>query len=277
MQKDGYWVIRTYTAGMIGEKTKFWVPGKRPDKTLSRRQRDAIQKRAQNEYSGVKRLARILNMYFSGRDILLGIDYSDKGLKKLEKWLGKQGIDLSRMEEGEKMEAIYNAADHELVNCLRRVKRRAKTAGIELKAAFVTSDMDGQTGETVRIHHHLVINREAKELFVEAWGELGGVSWSPMWEYQEDRTDVASYMLRQVRHREDAKKFRTTRNLVPPVPKDRIVNSDAELQVPRGGKILYRREFSRNDRAQYIRYVLPKYVKQPQEESDPDSVRAAWQ
>ena len=279
MQKEGYWVIRTYKAGMIGEKTKFWVPGKRPDRTLSRRQRDAIRKREQNEYSAVKRLARILNMYFVGGDLLLGIDYSDKGLKKLDKWIEGQGTDLSQMDEAQRMEAVYDAADHELVNCLRRAKRRAKADGVEIKAAFVTSDMDGETGETVRIHHHLVINREARDYFVEAWSDLGGVSWSPMWDYQEDRTDVAAYMLRQVRHRPDAKKFRTTRNLVPPVPKDRIVLSDAELQVPRGGKLLFRREFSRCEQPQYIRYVLPKYTKTvPDDDGDcHGSVRTASQ
>ena len=261
MQKEGYWVVRTYEAGAVGEKTKFWVSGKRPEKNLSRRQRDAIRKREQNEYSAVKRLARILNKYFSSGDILLGIDYADKGIAKLTKWLRGKGIDTDQLDEAQKMEAIYQAADHELVNCLRRAKRRAKEAGVEIKAAFVTSDMDGETGESVRIHHHLVINREARDFFVEAWSELGGVSWSPMWNYQEDRTDIAAYMLRQVRHVPDAKKFRTTRNLVPPVPKDRIVNTAAELQVPRGGKLLFRREFSRSEQAQYIRYVLPKYTK----------------
>ena len=196
----------------------------------------------------------------------MGIDYADKGIQKLTKWLKGRGIDLEQLDEARKMEAIYEAADHELVNCLRRAKRRAKEAGVEIKAAFVTSDMDGETGETVRIHHHLVINREAREFFVDAWSELGGVSWSPMWNYQEDRTDIAAYMLRQVRHVPDVKKFRTTRNLVPPVPKDRIVNTAAELQVPRGGKLLFRREFSRTEQAQYIRYVLPKYTKQVKDE-----------
>lgn len=261
MDREGYWVIRTYKAGSVGEKTKFWVPGKRPDKSISRRQRDAIRKREQNEYSAVKRLARILNMYFTSGDIFLGIDYGQKGMQKLEKWLKAQGVDLEQLDEAERIEAIYNAADHELVNCLRRAGRRAKVAGVEIKAAFITSDMDGKTGEKERVHHHLVINREAKEYFVEAWGKLGGVTWDPMWGNQEDRTDVAAYMIRQVRHRPDAKKFRTTRNLKPPVPKDRIVNSDAELQVPRGGKLLFRREFSRSEQPQYIRYVLPKYVK----------------
>ena len=262
MDKEGYWVIRTYKAGSVGEKTKFWVPGKRPDKNISRRQRDAIRKREQNEYSAVKRLARILNMYFTSGDILLGIDYAQKGMEKLHKWIQSQGTDVSSLDEAERMTAVYEAADHELVNCLRRAKRRAKEDGVEIKAAFVTSDMDGETGESVRVHHHLVINREAREYFVDAWGDLGGVTWDPMWQDQVDRTDIAAYMLRQVRHVPDAKKFRTTRNLVPPKPQDRIVLSDAELQVPRGGKLLFRREFSRSEQPQYIRYVLPKYVRE---------------
>ena len=260
-QKEGYWVIRTYTAGSVGEKTKFWVPGKRPDKNTSRKQREAAKKQLQNEYSAVKRLARILNAYFTGGDLLLGLDYGPEGMEKLGKWIQAQGQDLQEMSEADQMAAMWEAADHELVNCLRRAKRRAKKDGVEIRAAFITSDMDGKTGESKRVHHHLVINREAKEYFVEAWGELGGVNWSPMWDYQDDRTDIAEYFIRQVRHIPDAKKYRTTRNLVPPQPKDRIVNTDAELQVPRGGQLLFRREFVKSGQPQYIRYILPKYGK----------------
>ena len=260
-QKEGYWVIRTYKAGSVGEKTKFWVPGKRPDKKTTRKQREAAKKQLQNEYSAVKRLARILNAYFTGGDILLGIDYAQKGMDKLGKWLTAQGTDLQQLSEPEQMTALWEAADHELVNCLRRAKRRAQKDGVEIRAAFITSDMNGNTGETVRVHHHLVINKEAREYFVESWGDLGGVSWSPMWDYQDDRTDIAEYFIKQVRRIPDAKKFRTTRNLAPVEGKDRIVVSDAELQVPRGGKLLFRREFVKSGQPQYIRYVLPKYGK----------------
>jgi len=79
MRREGYWVIRTWEAGSVGEKTKFWVPGKRPDKKLTRKQRDIIKKQAQNEYSSVKRLARILHKYFSGGDYTFGLDYSEAG------------------------------------------------------------------------------------------------------------------------------------------------------------------------------------------------------
>ena len=263
--KEGYWVIRTYKAGSVGEKTKFRVPGKRPDKKLTRRQRSAIKKQQQNEYSAVKRLARTLNHYFTGGDLLLGLDYSSKGMEKLEKWAEGLGINLQELTDDEKRDVLYEAADHELDNCLRRAKRRAKKEGVEIKAALSTSDLEWnsetKTYEPARVHHHLVINKEARDIFVDAWGELGGVSWSPMWDYQDDRTPIAEYIIGQVRKIPDAKKFRTTRNLPPIQGKNRIVLSDAELQVPRGGKLLFRREFSKTGQPQYIRYTLPKYGK----------------
>ena len=39
---DGYWIVRTYEAGNVGEKTKFFVPGARPTRS-QRRLRDAAR------------------------------------------------------------------------------------------------------------------------------------------------------------------------------------------------------------------------------------------
>ncbi len=259
MQKEGYWIIRTYEAGNVGEKTKFWVPGQRPNGKLRRKEKDAIRKQAQNEYSSVKQLARLLNANFgknSPDSLVLGLDYNSAGMKKLHKWLEKQGIDLSSLDESEQLNALWQAADHELWNCLRRVKRRLGKTAI-LKAVYITSDMDGDTGETVRVHHHLVINAEAKDAFLAAWKKQGSVDWERMWDNQEDRTPLAEYFIKQVRHVPDAKKYRSTRNLIRPVPKDREALSDAELRVPQGGRLLYRREFTKPGQPQYIRYVLP--------------------
>ena len=67
---DGYWIVRTYEAGDVGEKTKFFVPGARPTRS-KRRLRDAARKQAQNEYSAEKALARLLNANFTEGDLLL--------------------------------------------------------------------------------------------------------------------------------------------------------------------------------------------------------------
>ena len=119
----------------------------------------------------------------------------------------------------------------------------------------VTSDMDGKTGELVRVHHHLVINKESLEIAMQKWS-LGGVHYKPL-SAQPDYTGVAEYFIKQTRKIKDAKKFVCSRNLVRPVPKDRIVPSNAEIRVPAGGVLLHRSEF-KPGRPQYIRYLMPK-------------------
>lgn len=267
--KEGYFVIRTYEAGAIGEKTKFFVPGKRPDGKMSRRQKNAVRKAEQNEYSAQKALARLINANFTAGDLFLGLDYNDIGMKRIECWARKHDLPIDSEDEAEKQNALWEAAAHELDIALRRVKRKLEKLGVELKAVYCTSDMDGDTEEIVRVHHHLIVNGEAKSAFVEAWEKygLGGVSWTSLWSDQLDRTPIAEYIIRQVRRIPDAKKFRSTRNLVRPKAKDRVVYTDNELQVPRGGKLIFRQEqeqklvFSRsgmNRQSQYIRYILPE-------------------
>lgn len=265
---EGYYVIRTYEAGCVGEKTKFFVPGKKPEGSLSRRQKNAIRKQEQNEYSSQKTLARLINANFRAGDLFLGLDYSDEGLEKIKQWGRKKGLGVDSEDEKERIDAVWESASHALDNALRRVKRKLEKEGLELKAVYCTSDMDGQTGELVRVHHHLIVNAGVKDAFMTAWETygMGTVSWTQLWDNQLDRTPIAEYIIRQVRRIPDAKKFRSTRNLTRPKPKNRIVYTDNELQVPRGGKLVFRQEISnsmgqksdyRNNQSQYIRYILP--------------------
>ena len=191
---EGYWIVRTYEAGNVGEKTKFFVPGARPTKS-QRRLRDAARKQAQNEYSAEKALARLLNANFTEGDLLVGLDYSDEGLARLEAWALRQGLPMETEEE--RLDTMRAAAEHELQLMIRRVKRELDKLGLPLRYAAVTSDMDGDTGETVRVHHHLVVDRAVRDVFVEKWAGLGGVDWKPL-SPQMDYTPLASYLIRQV-------------------------------------------------------------------------------
>lgn len=253
--KEGYWVIRTYEAGNVGEKTKFWVPGERGVRS-SRREKSEIKKQEQNEYSAVKQLARLLNANFTEGDLLLGLDYSPEGEERLLAWLREQGMDPDSADEAQRMEMIREAAEREMRLALRRVKRELGKDDAALKYIAVTSDMDGDTGEAVRIHHHLVVPAEAKQAFVEKWSGLGHVDWSPLTK-QDDYIRLAEYLLRQVRRIPDAKKYISSRNLIRPVPKDRVALSDSEVRVPQGATLLHRNEY-KPGRPQYIRYVLPE-------------------
>lgn len=257
VRTTGYWVVRTYESGAVGEKTKFWVKGARPSSRSRRKERSEIKKQEQNEYAAQKQMARLLNANFHQGDLLLGLDYSPAGMERLEKYIAAHPFPIreSGNVEADHMEQLRQAADREMRLCLRRVKRELAKDGIDLKYVAITSDMDGDTGEAVRVHHHLVVNREARDAFTGKWEALGGVAWSPL-SGQLDYTAIAEYFIRQVRRVPDAKKYISSRNLVRPQPKDRIVISDAEIRVPKGGKLLARNAF-RPGCAQYIRYILP--------------------
>lgn len=255
--KEGYWVIRTYESGSVGEKTKFWIPGTRPTGKTRRREKDAVKKQEQNEYSAQKQMARLMNANFDGGDLLLGLDYSDDGLARLEAWAREKWSEFDSADEVQKLEYIREAAERELRLVLRRVKRELAKDGVELRYIAITSDMDGQTGESVRVHHHLMVGKEVKAAFVGKWKQLGHVAWSPLWDYQDDRTQIAEYFIKQVRRIPDAKKYISSRNLIRPKPEDRVALSDAELRVPKGGQLLFRQEF-KPGRPQYIRYTLPQ-------------------
>lgn len=253
---EGYWVIRTYEAGNVGEKTKFWVPGARPSRS-ERRLRSEAKKQEQNEHSATKRMARIINENYVPGDWLLGLDYSEEGLARIVAWAREKGMDPDHAEETELLDIQRVAAEHALRNCLRRVKRDLPD-GVELRVLAITSDMDGKTGEVVRVHHHLVVPKGCREAFVRKWQELGwgSVDWEPL-SNQDDYTPIAEYFADQVRKVPDAKKYITTRNMVHPVPKDRAALTAGELRVPTGARLLHRSEF-KPGRPQYIRYVLPE-------------------
>jgi hypothetical protein len=284
--QDGYWVIRTYVSGQVGEKIKFWVPGSKPKGRMTRRQKSDIRKAAQNEDSSERQLARLINANFEPGDLLLGLDYAPEALLRLELEAaggsglradailgacsgrksavptgGKRrragGAHCAPLQEAQRMDALRDAADRTLANCIRRVKRELAKDGIELKYISVTADVDGKTGEAVRVHHHLIVKREARDAFVHKWQDLGlgGVSWSPL-EKQDDYLEIAKYLLAQARRsREGEHKYTASRNLVRPQPKDRVAASSSEVRVPKGCRLLHRQEF-KPGKAQYIRYRI---------------------
>lgn len=253
MAREGYWVIRTYRSGPVGEKIKYWVPGVKPSKS-ERRVKAEIRKQQSNEASAEKRAARIINENFTRHDKLVTLSYSDAGLKKISK-----DIDASDPDQ------VYHASHHQLRLWLRRVRRACKEAGVEVKSFAVTADVDGKTGEAVRVHHHVVISGEAAEIALSKW-TLGGHHDEHLYD-SIDQTALAAYLLRQVRRLPDEKKYIPSRNLVIPQPQDRIAKSGAEVSVPRGGQLLHRSEF-KPGAPQYIRYILPEVGKIRREQEE---------
>jgi hypothetical protein len=182
-------------------------------------------------------------------------------MAKLTAWAQKQHPDLFNAEEEQQADMLMESAWHEAALCLRRVRRDMQKDGLELKYILITSDMDGDTKEKERLHHHLVVNKESAPYFMKHWEKLGGVNWEAI-SKQADYTPIAEYFLRQVRRIPDADKFRSSRNLIRPQPKDRVVLTDAELRIPKGAKLLFRQEYrswgGASYQPQYIRYIIPE-------------------
>lgn len=263
MRSDGYWVIRTYKAGHVEEKTKYWIPGERPTRS-ARRQKASIRKIQQNEAQAIKRLARVLNANFDKKDFFVTLTYSTEGYLKMISHIESKGIDSYSMSKEDRLAIMREEAERELENALRRVKR-VIPEGSELKYASVTSDLDEKTGEIVRIHHHMVVNAEALGAILQKW-TAGGVNYEHLFD-EPDYTELAAYMIKQVRHVPDEKKYKRSRNLIVPQPTDKICVSGAELRVPAKCELIYRSEF-RPGAPQYIRYIRhrPAKTDPPEEE-----------
>lgn len=243
----GYWAIRTYTAGAVGEKIKYWVPGEKPTRS-QRKLKSDIKQAQRNEANAVRGVARLIHANFTQEDYFVTVSYSDEALARMSG-------------DGE---ALYEAAEHQLRLWLKRARRVCRAAGVEMRYIAITADRDGKTGEAVRVHHHVIVNAEAAELLVSKWS-AGGTNREHLYA-QADQTPLAEYMMAQVPKRENAKRYMPSRNLTIPQPKDRAALSGAELQVPRGGQLLMRSMWMPG-MPQYIRYIVPE-VGRRKEKSD---------
>ena len=240
IQVNGYWVIRTYTAGNVGEKIKYWVSGQKPIRS-KRRVSSEVNKLEKNEKQSEKNLARILNVNFGKKGVLVGLDYSDAAYKKLFSGCN------SRVE-------IAREAEHQISLCLRRVQREAKKRGIEVVAVPVTADRDAETGEEVRVHHHVVVNEEAAELFGEKWRHGKDVDYEYL-TTQKDRTPLAHYLMGQYARVPNGKAYITTRNCKRAKVVDRIAKNGSEIALPKNCELLYRSAHVAGF-SQYLRYRM---------------------
>lgn len=242
-------MIRTYRSGRVIEKSKFFV-GDNVKPRSKRKHVSSVTKKNQNDRDAIKRLARTFNCNFGYGDYWLTVKYSPAHMERL----------LSAVEDRNDLNAIFRAAVKERGLFLRRVARELKKAGIEFKYIAATSDVDGKTGEAVRVHHHIIVNAEAIEAVRKHW-PAEELRIDPLRD-QDDYTPLATYILKQCRRQPEAKRFSPSRNLKKPIITEEIVSLNTELAVPRGAVIVHRDEFD-IERAgtQYIRYIDTKAKK----------------
>lgn len=260
MKQETVWYTRTYRCrNGITERTKYPVIFRDGQKPSKRERKRAAQRASRAGDNAERQVARLLNQNFSeDQSVHLLLTYSDGGWKRLVARAGRMADD-----DLTERDRLFRAAQKEFENFVRRVQY----ATGDFKYLAVTSDMDGKTGAPVRLHHHIVIEREALETCREKWERIGFVIERELYALNGDMTPLASYLIRQVRHIPDNNRFTRSRNLEAPEisePREITRYGEAEIHVPNGALLLYRSPYSRGT-SQYVRFLAPSAWKKRRE------------
>lgn len=252
---------RTYRHknGVI-EKTRYVVGDQAVARGKRKKGNSSFRKQEQNFNSAIRRLARILNCNFDhAGGLLVGLDYSPAGLERLERkadtGTGAQGTAGASADACARQDALRAEGERQAMLWIRRVKRHIPEA--QVKYVVVTSDLDGDTGELVRLHHHVVLQapQVSWDSLRKLW-KLGSVDIQQLRD-QPDYSKLAAYLLRQVRRVPDAKKYRVSRGMEQPVTEEReVLRVAGEIKAPPGARVFEKR-YVEGEVGQYIRY-LPK-------------------
>lgn len=192
-------------------------------------------------------LARLLNNNFAvGRDGCLTLTYTDPYLCRLkESDDGEAPSDLR----------LYLAAKRDMEKYMKRCRRACKTARIDLRYIYVISDLDGKSAKSVRVHIHLIVNKEAVEICKQQW-TAGYVTSTTLYSAAHgDLSRLAQYLIDQVRDLPRQKRYHPSRGLkVPPKSVTQHTHYPS-LDLPSGCVLTYR---SQSCNGTYtIRYYRP--------------------
>lgn len=240
-------MVRKYIAGKVIEKSKFWVPSQRHHRAGRIKGGTTPQKADQNGNAAVRLLARSMNCNCSTAWIYITVKYDAAGL-----------------------EAAAGREEAEMAKLIRRIRKETAAAGEELRWYGITSDRDGETGETVRVHHHIVM-RAAGVVFRDGEWWIGEKSLNGLWGHgtvyaeplraQDDYTPLAVYIMRQARRSgEQGKKYSCSRNLAKPRVEDSVALTDKELKTPAGGRTMEIGPYQADTGTHYIRYLAPEKI-----------------
>ncbi len=236
------------TNGVV-EVTQFVVGDKQTGGRKWHRAKSAEDKRDENARQAVRVAARILNCNYGQEDVLLTMTYSDEAHDRL----------FGGLDPDETLEKAKKV----LSGVLEKVRKELKNGGqgsgrptdaTQMRTFTVTADMDGETGELVRVHHHVVVTSAAAQSIAERWSH--GIVHTESLYKQDDYTPLATYLLGQVRHREGKKKYSCSRNMVKPKVEEQVLAEapDNEIRVQPGAKVLDRTPYREGTLSQYVRY-----------------------
>ncbi len=246
----------------VVERTRFYV-GETAQPRTGKRNASTPRKQEANKNRAIHILGRLLNNNFSQGDLAIELTFDGSSFRSLRSAAYGKLARGSKEKKEIKRDALWDAAKKEGESFIRRLR---KAGASELRYVMVPSDMDGTTGEEVRVHLHLVISGECFVLRDKKL-TLGDLSLEEIWGkgivlYEFLRggsyNKLAAYLLRQTRELANRKKYTCSRNLEQIEPEEFLTNEtpSEDFPTPRG----YRREEwqggdSERRSMQYARYV----------------------
>ncbi|MCQ2439427.1 MAG: hypothetical protein MJ074_06670 [Oscillospiraceae bacterium] len=240
-------MVTKIISGEVTERIKSRI-SRRPSKRGGRIRGNSSEKKIMgNREAAVLRLARILNCNFEPGDLWLTLTFDEESLDAI-------GDD-------------WEAAKKEEKKFKDRVLYRLKKAGITARWVLAASEMDGETGEVVRKHAHVVITSDGfhvenkrlylgEELLDDIWG-MGTVDYKFL-RHQKDYYPIAKYIVNQARGVADEKKWTCSRNMKKPIVRREIVTSGSQLRVPNGATELPGTRYDPEKDQNMVRYIPKK-------------------
>lgn len=244
ISREGWYMVKKITSGQVVERRKSYV-GRKPSRRGARIKGNSGEKKQENNrQQAVLALARVLNCNYTHGDALLTLTFVDEALARCG--------------------GTFEGAVKEAKNFLGRMARRMKKHGDILKWVLVPSEVDGETGEAVRLHCHIVINSAGLgmedrtftlygEPLDDIWGR--GTVDVQLLRDQKDYYPLALYLIRQARNIPDGKKYTSSRNMEKPKVEYTYVLTPAQLRVPAGATTLPGTRYEPELGVNFVRYI----------------------
>lgn len=121
--------------------------GRRP-RGIRRAGTSSAKKISANERQEALRLARVIRENFTGRDVFVSLKFDNERLPKNYEEL---------CERGEKL--------------MRKLRSLCAKEGVELRRILVNANWSPRRCCPARLHHHMILNREALPLLMKLWPE----------------------------------------------------------------------------------------------------------
>ena len=244
-------MITKIVSGNVVERRKTKIT-KRPARRGGRVRGNSSEKKIVGNTEHAKlQLARTLNCNYVPGDLWLTAKFDQEGLASIG------GTFEGARKAGRKF--------------IDRLVYRLRKMGLVCKWVLAASEIDGDTGELVRPHVHIIISGAAfcwkdRQLWLGSetvdgiWG-LGSVDVKFL-RHQKDYYDLAVYLVKQARGVPDEKKWTCSRNMEKPKITREIVTSGGQLRIPAGATELPGTRYDPEKNQNFVRYI-------PREKKDP--------